>query len=148
MGAGARKWGRRHGAYALAIALFAVIPMGCGGDEDADDAEAALSTYVEALRDGDAAAACDHVAAATIEDLGSVESCERVFTTGFELSEERDSQIPDLEVGDVSVDGDTATATIESNGADQEVTLVREDGEWKLEGATALSQFHPDAPLG
>ena len=131
----------------VCVAAIAFVPLGCGADgESPEEAEAALTAYLSALREGDAEGVCDLIAEATIADLGSATSCERVFESGFSLGREHGSKLPEFEIEAVAVDGDSATATLVSAGADQEVELVREEGEWKLAGATAFSQFHPDSP--
>ncbi len=62
----------------------------------------------------------------------------------MDLLAEKDVEIPDYEITDVSVDGDSAEATLHADATENVVPLVLEDGEWKLRGATALSQIHPD----
>ena len=128
-----------------ALALIALA--GCGGSGDEDEASDALAAYVDALRDGDAEAACDLLAEPALDDLEQSGGCELVLGKGLALAEDHGVTIPDYEITDVHVDGDHGEATLVSDATDDVVPLVREAGEWKLEGATALQQFHPDNPL-
>ena len=51
--------------------------------------------------------------------------------TDFLDSREGSSKL-DLEVTDVQIDGDDATATVENEGTDpDDITMLREDGDWK-----------------
>lgn len=128
------------------VAALALAAAGCGDDEPTP--EAALESFVQAIREADPSAACDLLGDQALTDLEVAGSCEKVMGEGMDLIAEKDVEIPDYEITDVSVDGDTAEATLRSDATNAVVPLVREDGEWKLKGASALSQIHPDSPLG
>jgi hypothetical protein len=132
------------GVHAIAVLL---VLAGCGGSSEEDAVTDAVAEYVDALRDGDADAACDLLAQPALEDLDVSGGCALVLGKGLALAEREGVTIPDYEITDVQVDGDHGEATLVSAATDDVVPLVREEGEWKLEGATALAQFHPDNPL-
>jgi len=124
------------------IGLSLGVSIGCGGDEPSP--EAALESFVDAIRDGDAPAACELLAEQALADLDVAGSCAEVMGEGMDLLAEKDVEIPDYEITDVTVDGDSAEATLRADATEDVVPLVLEDGEWKVSGATALSQIHPD----
>ena len=126
--------------------MLLAAPAGCGGGGEPGP-EATVEAFVGALRDGDADAACGHLDARTLHDLEVSGSCEEVLGKGFRLFAEEGVEIPDYEIGNVTVDGDEAEATLSSEATEHDVHLLREDGSWKLDGATALAGLHPDSPL-
>jgi len=127
-----------------------LITSGCGGGDDSSDETGvteAIEGFVTALETGDPSAACASLAAATLEDLEVADSCDEVMTEAIALLDEKQVDIPDYEITDVTIDGDTAEATLISDATEDTVPLVKEDGEWLLLGTTAMTQIHPDAPL-
>jgi hypothetical protein len=132
---------------AAAIAVLGLLLAACGGSDE-DAAEASARSYLEALSNGDAAGVCELISSRTLADIGSHETCEGVFATGFELLDEKGSELPDYDVVDVSLEDGSATISVTVAGREQEIQLISEDGEWKLDGATAVSQFHPDLVPG
>lgn len=136
---------RRFVPLALATAL---IVAGCGGSSDEDDVTAAVESFTAAIENGDSRAVCDSFSASTIEDLEASGSCEDVLDAGFGLLGEEEVDLPDYEVSSVSVDGDRAEATLAVGSEEDPLTLVREDGAWKVEGASSFDELHPDDPLG
>ena len=130
---------KRIAVAAVTVALLGAA--GCGSDDsggstesgpsDEEQIQAVAENYSQAALDGDAAAACDLFSEAALEELNNseeFESCEEVVETGFGILD--DSQKKEIaEISNIQVDGDTATA----EGRDGEVSLVRENGEWKLE---------------
>lgn len=133
----------------LAGALLLSAAIGCGGDEpsDEDEAAAALEAFLDALRAGDSAAVCDRLASETLDDLEQSGSCQVVMASGLELISAEGVEIPPYEISEVSVDGDRAEGTLAGVASENMVPLVREEGEWRVTGATSLDQFHPDSPL-
>jgi ketosteroid isomerase-like protein len=119
---------------------------GCGTDDD-EAIRAAVDDYVAAIQEGDAPAACDQLSEDELAELDQSGSCEEVFEAGFELFSAEGVEIPDYEVAEIEVDGETASATVESGSTDETMPLIREDGNWKLDGATSFGDFHPDDPI-
>ena len=91
--------------------------------------------------ESDGAAACDFLSASALDQLGGESGCSRQFE-GVPPAE--------LEVGDVEIDDDTATAQVTNTGqegSDFELELVDEDGEWKISVFPGLETIAPtDAP--
>jgi hypothetical protein len=129
------------------MGMLLATPAGCGGGGSEAGPEATVEAFIGALRDGDADAACAELDARTLDDLEASGSCEEVLGKGFRLFADEGVEIPDYEIGDVTVDGDEADVTLSSEATEDDVHLLREDGSWKLDGATALAGLHPDSPL-
>jgi hypothetical protein len=134
------------GRLLLALCAVTILWAGCGSDDE-DGVRTALGEYVAALRAGDAQAACSRLSADELAELDRAGSCEEVFSAGFELFEEEGVEIPDYEVSAVEIDGTAATATLTSGSTEESLPLVREGGEWKLDGGTSFGDFHPADPI-
>jgi hypothetical protein len=115
---------RRTAVVALVIAAAGVV-AGCG-DGDTEQIE---DVVVEVHRDP-GAELCRNATLAFKEELtgergaAAERSCPQFAR--------QTAPIADLEVSDVKVDGDRATAKVESSLANFEVKLVKEDGAWRI----------------
>lgn len=119
--------------FALVLAVGAVA--GCGGDGD-DEAEIEEISEVisTALTTDDEQVTCtETISESFVSDVyGDVETCLEAEAP------DPDEELPDeAEVSEVEVDGDTATASVtevggETGGATGTVSLVREDGGWRI----------------
>jgi hypothetical protein len=134
------------GLIAATVALALCALVGCGDDSEGD-VRTAVEDYVAALEAADPDAVCSLLTQAELDDLAVSTSCEEIFSDGFALLDEQRVEIPDYEISEVSIDGEHAEATLVSGSIDTVVPLAREDGEWKLAGATTIDQFHPDDPI-
>ena len=65
---------------------------------------------------------------------GKKPGCEQVFDVVLAFAGDQFAQAKDVKVTDVKLDGDQATAAIRVNDRDSQVTLLKEDGRWKLRG--------------
>lgn len=96
---------------------------------------AAIDEFAEAVADGDGDAACERLTEDAQEEIAQGQDCEDVieFVSGA-LDDEDKDELRDIEPEDVEVDGDTATATIPEvvEGGEDEIELVREDGDWLI----------------
>jgi hypothetical protein len=122
-------------AGGLALALGA-----CGGS-DSDDVKSSLQDYNNAVAEKDAAKACDKLSDAAKKTIGG-KSCEDTLKSGFALLNAKQlDAFKKTEIKNVKVSGDKATATItfpkDSGVPDQTQTLVKEDGQWRLQAAGA-----------
>ena len=114
--------------------LVVVLLIGtCGTDEDKRVRDT-LSSFAEASREKDYQALCDDLLSSRLVDQlrTADQPCEVVLRIG--LSE---VQNPTLEVLSVTVDGDEATAQVDTAAAGQpplktSILLVREDGDWRI----------------
>jgi hypothetical protein len=111
---------------------------GCGdgpAEENMGAAQEAAESYVQALRDGDAEAACEMLSRGALTQLEDQADapCPEALTDALGADGPAGEGLDDLRVTDVNVAGDVATATI-NGGPGGRITnqMVREGGEWKL----------------
>lgn len=130
---------RMHSAALVGLTVVAFA--GCGGGDGSDDEQVrdAASSFLDAVRDGDGARACDLLgedARDKVErfaerfgrTLDSPTDCARVL----ELSQ---PQYPsDFEIVNVDIDGGRATASADG-GIDGvvDVPLVKDGDDWKVD---------------
>lgn len=129
----------RLGGRLCACAALAAIAVaaGCGGDEapGPDKAREAVTTFIEAGNERDAATLCSLVTSDQAEAFGRSGGgdCESGMAA---LLEEADPPRIEVIIEDVRVRGDRATvdATLTQGGDTRasSLSLVQEDGEWKL----------------
>jgi ketosteroid isomerase-like protein len=117
----------------LALALGAVA---CGSDDedsgsDQEQLQALYRDFLNAMRSGDAEAACELMTektrAATAADFGS---CEQALATiaGFEDAGDLD----EVRLTKIEVSGDTASAQVQHRHGTEPVRFEKSDGEWRL----------------
>lgn len=136
----------RRGALVLTLATGFVI-AGCGGGDDSNggvDSGAAPEDVVEAFYnatvDGDVDTVCALITEETAKQAAEqedAESCEE--SADGALTDEKTKSIAEsVEVGEATVDGDSATVAVSSQeaGGEGEINLVQEDGEWKIDFAS------------
>ena len=124
---------------ALALALSA-----CGGNDDPEDAQQVVRDFVEATNARDGDALCG--------ELLTQEYLEKATGATGDSAEDACKQQLDLitglklrllSVGEPKIDGDRARvrATMETSGqrSARVFVLSKEDGDWKLVGATGAS---------
>lgn len=132
------KPGKRVGGLILAV-LTGMLIAGCGGDDEEEAAtpEDVVSAFFEATVNRDAAGVCETItvesadAAAANEDA---ETCEEgaEITFASEAAEAEIAQFEAAEIGAATIDGDTATVSVTSEGQEAGLPVVKEDGEWKV----------------
>jgi ketosteroid isomerase-like protein len=124
----------------LALICLLAVVAGCGGD-DKEDAEQAVRDFATAVRERDGDKLCDDLL--TSDFIGAFsgstgdagrESCKR------EVERLTGLQVRLVRIERTKVDGDKAsvTAVIEREGErfTQVYRLEKEDGDWKLAGAS------------
>ncbi len=129
--------GFRIAGVALALLAGALI-AGCGGSDGAETPEDAVTAFFDASVDKDAEALCDSITeesgqqAADDED---VETCEEGAEKAFasEGADEEIAQFEAAEVGEATIDGDTATVSVSSQGQEGQIPVVKEDDVWKVD---------------
>lgn len=120
----------------LGVFLAALVAIACGGgNSDADDVESVLRAYIGHYVDSEPAEMY------ALLDSASRESCPEEDFVAFitrtrDALGDRDFEV--VEVRDIVIEGDSATATVISNVAGEpadptENALHRESGDWKLE---------------
>jgi ketosteroid isomerase-like protein len=119
----------------IALACFALL-AGCGGGGGGDQQSArdVAKAYVDARNQGDAAKVCELYSQQVIREL-KTSNC-----VAF-VREQTSGTAADLALVGVSEHGDQATATIQARVGEVanaiapiELTLTREDGEWRISG--------------
>jgi hypothetical protein len=119
--------GRLIGAV-FASAVLAAGIAACGGGDDEGGSDDPATAATEILSSSDPAT-CARVTDNFIETLYGP-SDDPTATCEDQIS---GSAPTDVEVSDVSVDGDTATGTVTSTGTMADFSMVNEDGEWKMD---------------
>ena len=127
-------------AHLLALALAALIAFaGCGGGEESagetagTDEEAITETIRGWLTEG----GCERMTDKFLEAQTFIDEPEQAcetFEAGFTAPSYSSD---DIVVSEIEVEGDRATATVgdETTDITSEYTLVREDGQWKIDTA-------------
>ena len=135
--------GIRIASAVLAMAAGALI-AGCGGSDDSDGSdgaetpEEAVTAFFDATVAKDSAALCESITEESGQqaaDNEDVETCEEGADKAFASAdaEAEIAQFESAEVGEATIDGDTATVTVTSEGTEGEVPVVKEDDVWKVD---------------
>jgi ABC-type glycerol-3-phosphate transport system substrate-binding protein len=121
----------------LAVLTALVLALAsCGGDDDdngggnggaaasdEDQIRAAVETFAQ--NEGNP---CDVLTDRFVEELfESREKCQE------EAEESKGEDATDVEFEDIAIDGDEATAKIKADGEDGTVSLMQEDGDWRID---------------
>lgn len=126
----------RVGWGICAVLAAGLLTLGCGGSDSPEDV---ATDFYAALSDQDASAFCETLsesAAQAAADDEDAESCEEGVEASFSSgdAEEAIAQTEDIELGEASIDGDTATVpTSSGEGQEGETPLIKEDDEWKVD---------------
>jgi hypothetical protein len=125
---------------ALLAAVVAASALGFGPcKSDEDKVEDTVKDFASAIVDENYGEACDlltedaqdSLAEAAEENDRDDESCEGELER--DLTDEEREVFEDIEVSNVEIDGDRATADVKSDEGEEETKLKKEDGDWKLE---------------
>lgn len=124
-------------ALLVATALLVALTVGCGGGDstaaggDEAEVEAAIKTW---LLEGDCGVMTDKFLEAQTFESDPDLACER-FEAAYQSPQYSEE---DIEITDVQVDGDRASAVVGGGGAGITSTykLVRDDGTWKIDAAS------------
>jgi hypothetical protein len=119
----------------LIAAVAALALAGCGGGSEGD-VRGAIEGYMSALADGDGDEACSHLSGEMkrrLADAAGNGSCPEVVEMLAEnFGEDDKSKLKDVEVVDIKIKGDTATAGVK--GGDSTAELTKTDGDWLISG--------------
>ena len=131
------RMGTRIAAAVLALAAGALI-AGCGGEDGAESPEDAVTAFFDATVDKDSEALCASItedSATETAESEDVETCEEGADKAFasENADEEIAQFESAEVGEATVDGETATVTVTSEGNEGEVSVAKEGDVWKVD---------------
>jgi hypothetical protein len=133
----------------LFVPLLVIAALGvgsCGGSHEADrqDVVKAVKGFYNALADKNAKKACAEISEkgrkeieeATARSGSKKQTCEGVVSIALAFGSGALEQAKDVDVTDVKIDGDQAKATVSLQKRKTQVGLVKEDGDWKLGGAS------------
>jgi hypothetical protein len=127
-------------AALLATCALAVPVAGCGGGGgDQDDIQGVVDDFSSALLDTDGNKVCDLLTENAIKELTggtSRDDCAKVIDDAGDPSDDDRKQLENPEVTDLKVDGDTATAKVQTEGDDDPsgTKFRKVDGEWLIDG--------------
>ncbi len=117
---------------ALTALLCAALLAACGSSSDEDQIRDVVQEFAEAANDKDVGAICGQVVSEAFEDE---KQCEKQADREGSIGDL--GSVEDLEVSEIKVDGDTATAQIKATvggETDEGPGKFRKvDGEWKLD---------------
>ena len=127
-------------ALAAALLALALVGAGCGGDDDGGsggDPEAEITSVIEeSVTFEDPAAICEeNFTEKALEDNYEGDNREALLE---DCSDDEGGTVSDVEVSNVTVDGDTASADVSARDDEEdetisfEVVLADEDG-WKID---------------
>ena len=127
---------------ALAALALAALATGCGGGQSSEDAaRATVQRYLTALGRGDAAAACRELTRRSQNALADAAVSKlRLKTRSCEAAIDRALHAPNgpqlrrlgrAKITRVAVDGDRAEVSVA--GVAGRTSLVRADGDWRIE---------------
>lgn len=111
---------------AAGMAAVALIAAGCGGDDGGGSSDEDQITEVLEAVAADPTTICDHFSPAMVESLGGAEGCQ-------DAAAAQDAQGGEVEINEITVDGETATADVTQQDGDSTVTLSKVDGDWKID---------------
>jgi hypothetical protein len=111
---------------ALLLSTSAIAFAACGGDDNGGASDEEQIRDVVALGNELDPEICDKLTDRWLENVtgGDASDCEEQL---------KDTEKDSIQIEDVSVEGDEATATATIQGQPGRLLLVKEDGEWKLD---------------
>jgi ketosteroid isomerase-like protein len=125
----------------LPLALVAALATACGGESQEEEVRATLDRFATATAGKDFQTICDDIFSPRLVDqFSQTIPCELALSR----SSLNDAEKPTLRVLRVSVDGDKATARVRTAAENQpasedDLGLVRENGEWRIISLTSES---------
>ncbi len=135
----------------LILALVVSLALGaCGGDEDGGD-EGEITEVIEQAETTDDRANCTELMTQNFVEQREFESGEQAVRN-CELAEgEGEDPADSVEVSNISVEGDAATADVSYDGGDLDgstatLSLLKESGQWKIDRIEGFPKFDR-APL-
>jgi hypothetical protein len=138
--------GARHLRSAAALAALSLMVAGCGGGGEETTADGVVTSYLDALADGDGSGACSKLtgaatrelattAATQLPEFGTVSCPEVVEELSGLLGEDEKQVLRDTQVSSVTIDGDEAV--VEVDGATSTPHLVRSGDTWLIDSGFA-----------
>jgi hypothetical protein len=122
---------RSRKAIFCLLAVLALAIGGCGGGDgsDEDEVRGVVRGYFDAFLGGDGQTACDLMSDETRQQIeDTIGDCAEALGSFAQLAPEGAS----AEIGEVTVDGETAAAEVDVRGNKDTIELERVDGEWLI----------------
>ena len=124
----------------VTVVVAALAVAGCGGASDEEQVRTTVEDYIIAFVDGDGDKACDLLTKETrdafvqqVSSLVKTRDCgEAIKKLGDLAGPTVDRALKGAKVTEVKVNGENATATLESRGTKTPTQLKKEDGDWKI----------------
>jgi hypothetical protein len=143
---------RMHRRFLVPLALLAAAPFllaACGGDDSSQD-EDDITAAIEQAGTSDEASKCTELQTQAFTEQTEFASGEEAITTCEENAGDGDVAGESVEVSNVEVDGDTATAEADFSGGGLDgqtltISLVKEGDQWKLDSLDEFVDFDKDS---
>jgi hypothetical protein len=141
-----------HRRFLVPLALLAAAPFllaACGGDDSSQD-EDDITAAIEQAGTTDEAAKCTELQTQAFTEQTEFASGEEAITTCEENAGDGDVAGESVEVSNVEVDGDAATAGADFSGGGLDgqtltISLVKEGDQWKLDSLDEFVDFDKDS---
>jgi hypothetical protein len=143
---------KRHLLLPLLLIASALLLVACGGGSDSNP-EAEIEDAIETSATSEDPANCAELETQNFLEQTTSESGKTALKSCEEEAEDSDSGADSVEVTEVEVEGDQATAqaTISGGNFDSQslvIALVEEDDQWKLDEITEFAEFDQAAFVG
>ena len=139
--------------FLVPLALLAAAPFllaACGGDDSSSQDEDDITAAIEQAGTTDEASNCTELQTQSFTEQTEFASGEEAITTCEESAGDGDVAGDSVEVSNVEVDGDTATAEAAFTGGGLDgqtlsISLVKEGDQWKLDSQDEFVEFDKDS---
>lgn len=129
------------------IAVLSVVGVSCGGASNEEKVADTLTTYLDALANGDGQEACDQLTGAQnrrilegavsfLPELASTSCADALTKLGEGIGADERELLNDAEIVNVEVDGDSATAQIDGGTGTAE--LEKPGDRWLISGGIGI----------
>ena len=137
-------------AALIAAGLAAAFLLAACGSDDSSDEDADITEAIEQAATVDTAESCTEFQTQAFTEQTEFETGEAAIATCEEGAGEGDQAADSVEVSEIEVDGDTATAEVAFSGGGLDgqeiaVSLLKEDDQWKLDSLDEFITFDKDA---
>jgi hypothetical protein len=130
----------------LALIAAALALTACGGGGSSSDDEAAIAEAIEKSATTTGPSKCTELQTQAFNEQETAASGKKATEICEEEAEEQKGPAESVDVSEIKIDGDSATAQAEVhgsslNGQTVELELVNEDGDWKLNEFLQFAKF-------
>jgi hypothetical protein len=126
----------------LALVWVGALVVGCGGMSNTEQVKATVTTYLDALANGDGQRACNQLTGAQVRalarvaverlpELGVTSCIDLVRSLAEQLGSDEKATMRSADVFDITITGDTATAFLKRGNP---IELRHVAGAWLISG--------------